>query len=75
MSADTTSGAVPTESPTDEDAEWGKIGLAVLISIVLATGAHYLLLANLDTHPSLHALVGILLFFVTGFVVFQLVMG
>ncbi|QLG26727.1 hypothetical protein HUG10_03845 [Halorarum halophilum] len=75
MSADTTSEAVPTGSTTDEDAEWGKISLAVLISIVLATGIHYLLLANIDMHPSLHALVGIVLFFLTGFVVFQIVMG
>ncbi|WP_227354059.1 hypothetical protein [Haladaptatus salinisoli] len=75
MSANTASGEAPTESTTGEDAEWGKIGLAVLISIVLATGAHYLLLANIDMHPSLHALVGIVLFFVTGFVVFQIVMG
>lgn len=74
MSTDTTSGEAPTESTTSEDAEWGKISLAVLISIVLATGAHYLLLSNINIHPSLHALVGIILFFVTGFVVFQIVM-
>lgn len=75
MSTDTTGGDARTESTTGEDAEWGKISLAVLISIVLATGTHYLLLANIDMHPSLHALVGIVLFFATGFVVFQIVMG
>lgn len=48
MSTDTTSGEAPTESTTGEDAEWGKIRLAVLISIVPATGAHYLLLVNID---------------------------
>ncbi|WP_313693322.1 hypothetical protein [Halorarum halobium] len=75
MSTDTTSGEAGTESTTGEDQEWGKISLAVLLSIVLATGAHYLMLSNIDMHPSLHALVGIVLFFVTGFVVFYIVMG
>lgn len=75
MSTDITRREAREESTTGEDTEWGKVSFAVLVSILLAAGAHYLLLASIDMHSSLHALVGIVLFFVTGFVVFQIVMG
>ncbi|WP_226042830.1 hypothetical protein [Natrinema sp. DC36] len=75
MSTDSTPRNAGEDSRTGENTEWGKISLSVLLSILLATGAHYSLLAGSAMHPSLHALVGIVLFFVTGFVVFQLVIG
>ncbi|AHG01876.1 hypothetical protein HALLA_00865 (plasmid) [Halostagnicola larsenii XH-48] len=75
MSTDSSTGNAGEDTRTGTNTEWGKISLSVLLSILLATGAHYLLLAGSTMHPSLHALIGIVLFFVTGFVVFQLVMG
>lgn len=74
MSTDTTGGEGRTESTTGEDQEWGKISLAVVISVVLALGAHYLLLANFDLHPTIHALIGIVLFFVAGLIMFKIVL-
>lgn len=38
MSTDTVNGDVGPQSTTGEDPGWGTIGLAVLFSIVLATG-------------------------------------
>ncbi len=75
MATDSTSEGARVESTTSEDPHWGKISLAVFLSFVLALGSHYLLLGNIDMHPTLHALVGVGLFFVAGFVTFQIVVG
>lgn len=54
--------------------EWGKIGLAVLVSVLASLVVHYFTVAAIDLHPTVHALVGIVLFFVAGFILFKIVL-
>lgn len=62
------------DSDSTGEQEWGKMILAILISVVAALVVHYFLVASVSLHPTLHALVGVVLFFVAGFVMFQIVL-
>ncbi len=73
MSSDTA--AESDQSGPEEEQNWKMVAIGVVSSVILATGLHYLLLSNVDMHPTLHALLAIILFFLTGFVVFHVIMG
>ena len=51
-----------------------KVGLGVVISLVLTIVVHYLLLSKIAMHPTLHALIGIIIFFIIGLITFKVVM-
>lgn len=63
-----------TESASADEQDWGRIGLAVLISVLASLVVHYFVVANIDLHPTTHALVGIVLFFVAGIIMFKIVL-
>ena len=76
MAKETTAGAEPaneTESYPDQD--WGKITLCVAIAIVVALAVHYVAFevafAGMNLSPTVHAFVGMVLFFVAGFASFS----
>lgn len=73
MSSDTA--AESDESGPGEEQNWKMVAIGVVSSVILATGLHYLLLSNIDMHSTLHAFAAIILFFLTGFVVFHVIMG
>lgn len=62
------------ESTSTEDQEWGKMILAILVSVVAALAVHYFLVASISLHPTLHALIGVVLFFIAGIVMFKIVL-
>lgn len=62
------------ESTTTEDQDWGKMILALLVSVIAALVVHYFGVASVSLHPTLHALIGIVLFFIAGFVMFKVVL-
>ena len=76
MSKETTANVEPTNettSPSDQD--WGKITLCVVLAIIVALGVHYVvfevMVAGMNLSPTVHALVGMVLFFIAGFVSFS----
>lgn len=64
-----------TETSAAPDQDWGRIGLCVGIAIVAALAIHYLvfqfLLTGTTLPPTAHALIGMVLFFIAGFVSFS----
>jgi hypothetical protein len=76
MSKETTAKAAsPNETASPPDQDWGKITLCVVIAIIVALGVHYvvfeLVFAGMNLSPTVHALVGMVLFFIAGFVSFS----
>lgn len=63
-----------SESTATEEQEWGKMILAILVSVVAALVVHYLSFASVSLHPTLHALIGVVLFFIAGMVMFKIVL-
>lgn len=62
------------EATGTEDQDWGRMILAILISLVAALVVHYFLVASISLHPTLHALIGVVLFFIAGLVMFKIVL-
>lgn len=74
MSKETTAKAEPTNEITSTpDQDWGKITAAVVISVIVAVGVHYVVFAGMNLSPTVHAFVGAVLFFITGFVTFGVI--
>lgn len=76
MSEETTANAEPTNETTSApDQDWGKITLCVVIAIIAALAIHYVVfqvvITGTNLPPTLHALVGMVLFFFAGFVSFS----
>jgi hypothetical protein len=76
MSEETTENAEPTSETTSApDQDWGKISFCVVTAIIAALAVHYALfevaITGTNLSPTLHALVGMVLFFVAGFVSFS----
>ena len=70
-----------TAEPTEEDAsypdqDWGKVTFCVVLAILAALAVHYvafeLVVSGTNLSPTVHALVGMVLFFVAGFVSFSI---
>ncbi|MFC4551887.1 MULTISPECIES: hypothetical protein [Halorussus] len=65
----------PEAEPTNEtashpDQDWGRIAFYVVLSIIVTLGLHYVAFAGMNLSPTAHAFVGMVLFFVVGFVSF-----
>lgn len=64
------------ETTTAPEQDWGRIILCVVIAILAALAVHYVafqvVIAGTSLHPTVHALVGMVLFFLAGFVSFSL---
>lgn len=75
MSKEPTANAeASTETAATPDQDWGKITLCVVIAIIVALGVHYVVFeavfTGMNLSPTVHALVGMVLFFIAGFVSF-----
>ncbi|GAA0254394.1 hypothetical protein ACFFQF_17410 [Haladaptatus pallidirubidus] len=62
----------PAETALYQNSDRGKILAAVVISIIVALGVHYVAFAGMNLSPTVNAFVGMVLFFVAGFVTFGL---
>lgn len=76
MSKETPIKAEPAnETTSSPDQDWGKITLCVVIAIIAALAVHYVVFevvfTGMNLSPTVHALVGMVLFFVAGFVSFS----
>lgn len=76
MSKESPADAEPTnETQSAPDQEWGKIAFCVVIAILAALAIHYVafgvVLTSTNLPSTVHALVGMVLFFVAGFVSFS----
>ncbi|MFC6964209.1 hypothetical protein [Halocatena marina] len=76
MSKETSLNAEPTnETESYPDQNWGKVALCVGVAIIAALGAHYVLFEVVSGATNLsstvHALIGMVLFFIAGFVSFS----
>lgn len=76
MSEESTANEEPTnESKSAQDQDWGRIALCVVIAILAALAIHYVafegLVSGTNLPPTVHALVGMVLFFFAGFVSFS----
>lgn len=76
MTGDTTTSAEPTNETTSApEQDWGRITLCVAIAIVAALAIHYVVfqvvITGTNLHPTGHALAGMVLFFLAGFVSFS----
>lgn len=76
MSNETTASAEQTDETTSTpDQHWGKVALCAAIAIVAALVIHYAMFAvvfeGADLSPTVHAFIGMVLFFVAGFVSFS----
>lgn len=77
MSEETTATAEPAnETASTADQDWGKVALCVVIAIIAALAIHYVVFAvvipGTNLPPTVHALVGMVLFFVAGFASFSI---
>lgn len=71
MTKETTARAEPpAETVSYQNSDWGKITAAVVISIIVALGVHYVAFAGMNLSPTINAFVGMVLFFIVGFVTF-----
>lgn len=48
--------------------------LAILISVVAALAVHFFLIESISLHPTLHGLIGVVLFFIAGIIMFKIVL-
>lgn len=76
MSEEPTANAESTnETTSTPDQDWGKISLCVVIAIIAALAIHYVVFQVVITGatlpPTVHALIGMILFFFAGFVSFS----
>lgn len=76
MSKETTANAEPPDENTSApDQDWGKIAICVVIAIIAALAIHYvvfeIVITGTNLPPTVHALVGMVLFFFAGFVSFS----
>lgn len=76
MSEETTANAEPSdETASGPDQDWGKIATCVVIAIIAALAIHYVVfevvITGTNLPPTVHALVGMVLFFFAGFVSFS----
>lgn len=75
MSKETTATVESPKETAYPDQEWGKITLCVVLAIIVALGVHYVgfevVFAGMNLSPTVHALVGMVLFFIAGFVSFS----
>lgn len=69
-----------TEAPTNEtssapDQDWGRIAFCVVLAVLAALATHYvafgIVFTGTNLPPTVHALVGMGLFFVAGFASFS----
>lgn len=77
MSKETISEAEPTsETTATPDQDWGRITFCVVLAIIAALGIHYVVFAfmfvGMNLSPTVHAFVGMVLFFIAGFVSFSI---
>lgn len=76
MSNEPTAAVDATEDDASyPDQDWGRIGLCVVVAIIAALAIHYVafevVVTGTDLAPTVHALVGMVLFFVAGFASFS----
>ena len=76
MSKEPTATAEPTEEDASyPDQDWGKITFCVVLAIIAALAIHYvafeIVVTGMNLSPTVHALAGIVLFFVAGFISFS----
>ena len=76
MSEEPTAEGEPThETAATPDQDWGKVFLCVVIAVIAALAVHYavfqVVITGTNLPPTAHALVGMVLFFVAGFVSFS----
>lgn len=76
MSNETTANAEPpNETASSPDQDWGKVIFCVLLAIIAALSVHYVVFtvvfAGTNLSPTVHAFVGMVFFFVAGFVSFS----
>jgi hypothetical protein len=76
MSEETPANAESTnETDSAPDQDWGKIAICVAIAIIAALAIHYVafevVITGTNLLPTVHALVGMVLFFFAGFVSFS----
>lgn len=74
MATEETAKAEPSnETASYRNSDWGKITVAVVISIIVALGVHYVVFAGMNLSPTVHAFAGMVLFFIAGFITFGIV--
>jgi hypothetical protein len=65
-----------SETTATPDQDWGRITLCVVIAIIVALGVHYAAFAvvftGMNLSPTVHAFIGMVLFFIAGFASFSL---
>lgn len=76
MSEEPAADGEPTKETTaTPDQDWGKVSLCVVIAVIAALAIHYVVfgvvITGTNLPPTAHALVGMVLFFVAGFVSFS----
>lgn len=76
MSNEPTSTAEPTEEDASyPDQDWGKVAFCAGLAILAAVAIHYvafeIVVTGMNLSPTVHALVGMVLFFIAGFVSFS----
>lgn len=71
----TATGEPTNDDESYQDQDWGRIAFCVVIAILAALAIHYaafeILLTGTTLAPTVHALVGMVLFFIAGFVSFS----
>lgn len=69
-----------TPEPAEENAsypdqDWGKIAYCVVLAMIAALGVHFVVfsvvLGGMDLSPTVHVLLGMVLFFIAGFTSFS----
>lgn len=76
MSNEPTAAAESAEDDESyQDQDWGRIGFCVVLAILAALAIHYVafefVVTGTNLSPTVHALVGMVLFFIAGFVSFS----
>ncbi len=65
----------PNETESYPDQDWGKVIFCVVLAIIAALSVHYVVFtavfAGTNLSPTVHAFVGMVLFFIAGFVSFS----
>lgn len=76
MSSESTSTTETEGSTSYPDQDWGKITFCVVLAIIAALVVHYVvfavILTSVDLVPTVHAFIGMVLFFVAGFISFSI---
>lgn len=76
MSTEPTATAEPTEEDASQpEQDWGKVAFCVVLAMIAALGVHYvafeIVFTSMNLSPTVHALVGMILFFIAGFASFS----